>query len=614
MKKISIVILVLVAAFVSCKKTPEVNLKYVDIERDLVTVGTTTANIQCDYDYISTLKKAYLYYGEGEEETDMTSAEMQVVQNTLYVELASLKENTTYHYYYEFVNGFNSMRSVLKIFKTEAGSGGGGGGSGGDYEYVDLGLPSGTLWAKCNVGANSPEEYGDYFAWGETETKNVYNWSTYKWCVSGDREQLNKYCTISNFGYNGFTDNLTILEVLDDAAAANWSDDWVMPTDAQWQELFDHTTHIWTIQGGVRGCLFTANNGANLFLPAAGNHWEGNFFNDTIIAAYWSNSLCLGDPITAYYTYIDSDDCRLSSDPRFGGHSVRAVRKGSSPILPSGAPEGAINGLFSINEHGDQVYFSKGNLQYQATTNTWRFAENQWDYVGDATDGTVYESGVKCNNEQISSTYDGWIDLFGWGTSGWNSGANCYQPWSTSFYYGDYYPGGNNNNNLSGEYSNADWGFYNAISNGGNQTEYWRTLLKEEYDFVLNNRNTLSGTLFVKANVNDVNGVILLPDDWDNSYYSFNEANQGDVSFSSNLISLSQWNILERFGAVFFPAAGYRDGTYIGSLKTNGDYWTASYIDYWMSYGVEFSEYICYVDDDNTLNGGRTVRLAHDAK
>ena len=123
MKKISIMILLFVVALASCKKTPEVNLKYVDVERDLITVGTTTATVQCDYQYISTLKKAYLYYGEGEDETDMNTAEMRVVQNTLYVDLAGLKSNTTYSYFYEFHNGFNSMRTVSKGFKTEIASG-----------------------------------------------------------------------------------------------------------------------------------------------------------------------------------------------------------------------------------------------------------------------------------------------------------------------------------------------------------------------------------------------------------------------------------------------------------------------------------------------------------
>ena len=77
------------------------------------------------------------------------------------------------------------------------------------HEYVDLGLPSGTLWATCNVGADTPEGYGDYFAWGETEPKEVYSWETYKWC-NGDEYSMTKYCTNSQYGYNGFTDGSTI--------------------------------------------------------------------------------------------------------------------------------------------------------------------------------------------------------------------------------------------------------------------------------------------------------------------------------------------------------------------------------------------------------------------
>lgn len=119
MKKISIAILALMVVLASCKKVPEVNLKYVDVERDLITVGTTRATVQCDYKYIATLKKAYFYYGEGSDTTNMNPAEMRVVQNTLYVDLTGLKENATYGYFYEFHNGFNSMRSAVKTFKTE---------------------------------------------------------------------------------------------------------------------------------------------------------------------------------------------------------------------------------------------------------------------------------------------------------------------------------------------------------------------------------------------------------------------------------------------------------------------------------------------------------------
>ena len=114
-----------------------------------------------------------------------------------------------------------------------------------DYVYVDLGLPSGLLWATCNVGADNPEDYGDYFAWGETQPKDTYNWSTYQYC-NGSYNTLTKYCSNSSFGYNGFTDDLTTLLPEDDAATANWGSHWRMPTEEEWQELYRNTTNTWT--------------------------------------------------------------------------------------------------------------------------------------------------------------------------------------------------------------------------------------------------------------------------------------------------------------------------------------------------------------------------------
>lgn len=124
---------------------------------------------------------------------------------------------------------------------------------GGDYhEYVDLGLPSGTLWATCNVGANAPEEYGDYFAWGEIQPKDYYDESTYQYCI-GSYNTLTKYCNNSSYGYNGFTDNLTTLQPEDDAATANWGAGWRMPTKGEWEELYNNTTCTWTTQNNVSG-------------------------------------------------------------------------------------------------------------------------------------------------------------------------------------------------------------------------------------------------------------------------------------------------------------------------------------------------------------------------
>lgn len=202
------------------------------------------------------------------------------------------------------------------------GNGGGSGHSNGNYEYVDLGLPSGTLWATCNVGANTPEGYGDPFAWGETTPKEYYDWNTYQYC-NGSNNTLTKYCNNSSYGYNGFTDTLTVLQPMDDAATANWGSGWCMPTYAQWLELYQNTTKQWTIQNDVGGLLVTASNGNSLFLPIAGKRGNGW----VLYGNYWSSSLNRGDPDVAWYFGFDSEGyCYNSREYRYYKHNVRAVR------------------------------------------------------------------------------------------------------------------------------------------------------------------------------------------------------------------------------------------------------------------------------------------------
>ena len=191
--------------------------------------------------------------------------------------------------------------------------------------WVDLGLPSGLLWATRNVGADSPEDYGDYFAWGETSPKSVYSWSNYRYC-NGAYNQLTKYCSNSSFGYNGFTDNLTILQPGDDAATANYGGR--TPTYEEWQELLNNTTSQWTTQNGVNGRLFTGSNGNSLFLPAAGFRWHSSLSNDGSYSYYWSSSLDTDGPYYAWYFDCGSGGQYMSGDGRRGdGHAVRVVRQ-----------------------------------------------------------------------------------------------------------------------------------------------------------------------------------------------------------------------------------------------------------------------------------------------
>ena len=216
-------------------------------------------------------------------------------------------------------------------------------------------------------------------------------------------------------------------------------------------------------------------------------------------------------------------------------------------------PEGALPGLFSVGE-GKQVFFSKGNLQYRATTGTWRFAEHQYDIVGK-------------DNDKISETYDGWIDLFGWGTSGYDHGAVNWQPWSgnkdtqSNALHHAY---GEASCNLDDHSGKADWG-YNAISNGGNQEHQWRTMSRDEWVYLLNVRNTASGVRLANATVNGRRGIVVLPDHWKASCYQLSCVNDVGNDYKSNIISLSDWEqVLEPSGAVFLPEAGARtiDGVF----------------------------------------------------
>ncbi|MBO6025796.1 MAG: hypothetical protein J6P73_00945, partial [Bacteroidales bacterium] len=257
---------------------------------------------------------------------------------------------------------------------------------------------------------------------------------------------------------------------------------------------------------------------------------------------------------------------------------------------------GALNGAFSVSDNL-QVNFSQGNLQYQASTNTWRFATNQYDYIGN-------------DNSNISEIYSGWIDLFGWGTSGYNHGAVCYQPWSASKTNSDYYAYGSFDNNLYEFTGIADWG-YNAISNGGNQENYgWRTLTKAEWSYLFNTRNTPSGIRFVKAVVNGCKGMIVLPDDWNVSKYNLNNTNDGGADYSGNTISLSDWaTSLESNGAVFLPANGYRNGTSISGAGENGSYWSSTNAGTKRDYKVYFDESSLTQTNQMLRYGGLGVRL-----
>ena len=184
------------------------------------------------------------------------------------------------------------------------------------HEYVDLGLPSGTLWATCNVGASKPEDYGSYFAWGETQTKTNYNWYTYKY-VDGDN--LTKYAG---------SDGLTSLQGGDDPATAKWDGGWHTPSETQWRELLANTANMWTTRNGKQGCLFTSKkNGQTIFLPAAGYRCDSELDDAGSHGLYWSRSLRTAYLGSAWGLRFYSGDCNMSNYSRSSGFNVRPVRE-----------------------------------------------------------------------------------------------------------------------------------------------------------------------------------------------------------------------------------------------------------------------------------------------
>ena len=204
-------------------------------------------------------------------------------------------------------------------------------------EVIDLGLPSGLKWASFNLGASKPVEYGDYYAWGETEPyyssqdpmtwkegkENGYSWLSYTWCM-GSETTMTKYCSNSSYGYNGFTDSKTVLDLEDDAASVNLGGKWRMPTDDDWTELWENCTCSWVTKNGVKGNLVTGSNGKSIFLPAGGR-WSG--VKNSLVGSlgnYWSSSARLDDS-SGSFVWLNSDGYTMGYFPRYIGLSIRPV-------------------------------------------------------------------------------------------------------------------------------------------------------------------------------------------------------------------------------------------------------------------------------------------------
>ncbi len=503
------------------------------------------------------------------------------------------------------------------------------------HEYVDLGLPSGTKWATCNVGATAPEGYGGYYAWGETTTKDTYSWGTYKWCSKGTYDSQTKYCTNSAYGT---VDSKRVLDPEDDAAHVNWGGAWRMPTDAEWTELRENCTWTWTTLNGINGYEVKSKKEGNdnsIFLSAASTYGESSITSVGTSGNYWSNALYTNAPSQAYYVYFDSQGVSRKNSYRLNGRSVRPVLTTYSITLTAENgtvtgtgvyPQGtevtltatpaedyhfvqwsdgntenprtitinanveltakfaanpvyynAVGGLFSVGV-GRQIKFAAGNLQYIQNTATWAFATYQYDMRGAAN----VENSALANK----------IDLFGW------SGSNNTAPWGVSIST-DY-------NNYSGDF--VDWG--QKIGDGN----IWRTLSIDEWTYLLATRTdaaNLMGIACIQISEEQyAYGLILLPDTWScPEDITFTAGMTGN--YKTNTFNLEQWAQLEAAGAVFLPAAGYRYGVNIERIQDNGLYWSASAYDSNNAYHLQFTVSGTNLNNFNRYYG-HAVRLVQD--
>ncbi len=254
-------------------------------------------------------------------------------------------------------------------------------------------------------------------------------------------------------------------------------------------------------------------------------------------------------------------------------------------------PDNALPGLFSVSPT-EQVRFSPGNLQYQASTATWRFALNQFDVVG-------------ADNANISADNEGWIDLFGWGTSGY-AGCEPYLTSADASLYGI---------DESIDSTSYDWGIYNAISNGGNSAGMWRLLTKDEWGYLLYERAGASDLLGVGC-VAGVNGLILLSDNFvlpDSLEFRHAVASDSgeDLYRLVNDYTEAEWKRMEDAGAVFFPAAGARLGTRVMYTAVAGYYWSSTPFEYdtVSVYCMGFDSSRAVWEGLSNRTNGRSVRL-----
>lgn len=563
MKKVLYILSIVLLALVSCKKD-DVQVKTPVFNIENIVLGTTTVQItvKCDYPSVFKSVNGVISTNSDMSNSQIVAAEMLGLEFT--VTFTNLNPNTKYYYYYEYANGMDeSLKSDIWNFTTNENS-----------------LPIVTTTDITNITATSAISGGYVTDDGGLEiTARGVCWSTLHNPTISDQH------TSDGSGSGSFTSNITGLTqnvkyyVRAYATNSNGTNYGAQKEFTTIEGLPSVTTNnITNITKTSAVCGGNVTTDGGFTVSARGVCWSitqnptigDQHTTDGSGTGTFTSSITGLSPNTKYYVRAYATN---SNGTNYGSQKEMTTLQQ--------APEGAIDGMFSVNAT-KQVWFSMGNLQYKASTNTWRFAENQYDYIGE-------------NNSNISQSYSNWIDLFAFG-SGNNPTYIGNPQYPTPF--------------------STDWGV-NAISNGGNQANYWRSLTYNELNYVVNTRSTPSGTRYAKAKVNGINGLILLPDNWDNSNYNLSNINTSNVDYSTNVISLSVWNnTFETNGAVFLPASGTRNGTNVVSVGEVGAYWSANYeVSHYHGYTLKFNASNVLVDANQYYwTAGCSVRLVRDVE
>lgn len=576
-------ILLCIVALVSCEKDPQPSDQTINIikEKESLAIAVDSVTIHGEYVYPGIINSMKLRVSQDEHLHGSVDHPIVFDDNSYIVTVTGLEAGTTYYYCY--IVDFGSIKdwhSDVYSFTTHS-----------ELPMVEtlevLMIDSLMARVKCNVGYDG----------GAAVTERGVCWNAY-----GDPTTDDDVLAHAEDGLGEYTCKLTELQPFTKyyvrAYAKNERGtsygmvlEFVTGVEVNLPTVVTMEVTSVTVTTALCRCNVADDGGGEVY--ERGACWSTSLHPD--IADYvYAHGGGLGDytvtmmDLEANTQYYVRAYAKNSKGINYGEELSFATKDYLEP------PLGAVNGLFTVAENR-QVWFSQGNLQYQASIGQWRFAENQYEYIGN-------------DNANIASDCEDWIDLFGWGTSGFDHGADCYQPWSAVTNPDKYWAYGDEGAQLYDRTGKADWGYNDIVGEGEGQ---WRTMTMAEWDYLLNQRTTPSGIRFAKAQVKGVNGVIVLPDGWSNSVYYLSNVNQAEASFGSNVIS-REWNFyLSNNGAVFLPAAGKREGTEVSSAGARGFYFSSE-SDERFAIGVAFD--YCGIEEQTLSRGtGQAVRLVRDA-